>query len=125
MMRELNSWQNAVFRLGALLILVGVMLNIFNRELSLWVYSAGMIAFCLMQIRAEYLGTDITVKRLRRQQLMACLFFFLTSVCMGMQTYHLGMAQRNEWVVMLSVACVLELYTAWRLPSALSKAKKS
>jgi len=42
-----------------------------------------------------------------------------------MQVYQYGFARRNEWVVALTVGCVLELYTAWRIPSALQKAKKS
>ena len=61
----------------------------------------------------------------RRQQLMACVLLILTAVCMSMQTYRYGICQRNEWVVCLTIACVLELYTAWRIPQELSKAKKS
>lgn len=124
-MRELTKWQNAIFRTGALLMLFGAALFIVNRMASFWLYSVGCVAFCAMQAFARYEGRDYSVRRLRRQQLMGCVFFFLASVCMSMQVFHWGRISRNEWVMMLTIGCVLELYTAWRLPSALSKAKKS
>lgn len=125
MFRQLSKVQNAVFRLGAVLMLVGITVNIFSREASFGLYSLGMAMFCIMQVKAQYLGSDFTVARLRRQQLIACLFFFLASVAMSMQVFQYGFARRNEWLVMLTVACVLEVYTSWRIPAALSKAKKS
>ena len=81
--------------------------------------------FCLMQVRAEYLGRSIVIRRLRRQQLLACVFFILTAVCMSMQTLRYGPCRRNEWMVALAIACALELYTAWRIPAELQKVKKS
>lgn len=124
-MRELTPMENMVFRVGAILMVVGAAIHIFSDVWSLWLFSLGALGFCLMQIRAEYLGREVTLVRLRRQQLMACVLLILTAVCMSMQTYRYGICQRNEWVVCLTIACVLELYTAWRIPQELSKAKKS
>jgi len=105
--------------------LCGIAVNIFNPHISLYVYGVGAMLFCLMQLRAVYEGNDLDVIRLRRQQLFACLMFLATVVCMSMQVYQYGFARRNEWVVTLAIGCVLELYTAWRIPNALQKAKKS
>jgi hypothetical protein len=125
MIRELTSLENLLFRIGAVLMLVGVAVHIFSPEISLFIYGIGAMLFCMMQLRAVYDGNDLTVIRLRRQQLFACLMFIGTAMCMSMQVYQYGFARRNEWVVALAVGCVLELYTAWRIPSALQKAKKS
>jgi len=125
MIRELTSLENLLFRIGAVLMLVGVAVHIFSPEISLFIYGIGAMLFCMMQLRAVYDGNDLTVIRLRRQQLFACLMFIGTAMCMSMQVYQYGFARRNEWVVALTVGCVLELYTAWRIPSALQKAKKS
>lgn len=125
MIRELSSWENMLFRMGAILMLVGVTVHIFNAEISLFIYGIGAMLFCLMQLRAVYEGNDLNVIRLRRQQLFACLMFIGTAMCMSMQVYQYGFARRNEWVVALAIGCVLELYTAWRIPNALQKAKKS
>ncbi len=105
--------------------LIGIAIHIYNAEISLYVYGIGAMLFCLMQLRAVYDGDDWVVIRLRRQQLFACLMFLGTLMCMSMQVYQYGFARRNEWVVILAIGCVLELYTAWRLPNALQKAKKS
>lgn len=125
MIRELSSWENMLFRIGAILMLIGVTVHIFNAEISLFIYGIGAMLFCLMQLRAVYEGNDLNVIRLRRQQLFACLMFIGTAMCMSMQVYQFGFARRNEWVVALAIGCVLELYTAWRIPNALQKAKKS
>ena len=125
MIRELSSWENMLFRMGAILMLIGVTVHIFNAEISLFIYGIGAMLFCLMQLRAVYEGNDLNVIRLRRQKLFACLMFIGTAMCMSMQVYQYGFARRNEWVVALAIGCVLELYTAWRIPNALQKAKKS
>ena len=125
MIRELSSWENMLFRMGAILMLIGVTVHIFNAEISLFIYGIGAMLFSLMQLRAVYEGNDLNVIRLRRQQLFACLMFIGTAMCMSMQVYQYGFARRNEWVVALAIGCVLELYTAWRIPNALQKAKKS
>ena len=125
MIRELSSWENMLFRMGAILMLIGLTVHIFNAEISLFIYGIGAMLFSLMQLRAVYEGNDLNVIRLRRQQLFACLMFIGTAMCMSMQVYQYGFARRNEWVVALAIGCVLELYTAWRIPNALQKAKKS
>ena len=125
MIRELTFLENLLFRIGAVLMLFGVTVHIFSAEISLYIYGIGAMLFCLMQLRAVYEGNDLNVIRLRRQQLFACLMFIGTVMCMSMQVYQYGFARRNEWVVALAIGCVLELYTAWRIPSALQNSKKS
>ena len=125
MIRQLTFLENLLFRTGALLMLLGITLHIFSPLYSLYTYGLGAMLFSLMQLRAVYEGNDLNVIRLRRQQLLACLMFLGTVMCMSMQVYQYGFARRNEWVVSLAIGCVLELYTSWRLPVALQKAKKS
>jgi uncharacterized membrane protein YobD (UPF0266 family) len=125
MIRELSLVENLLFRTGAILMLFGAVLHIFSAEISLFVFGIGAMLFCMMQLRAVYEGNDLIVIRLRRQQLFACLMFLGTVMCMSMQVYQYGFARRNEWVVTMAIGCVLEMYTAWRIPNALQKAKKS
>ncbi|MCR4921662.1 MAG: hypothetical protein K5945_08165 [Bacteroidaceae bacterium] len=124
-MKTLSPIENFLFRIGAIGMLVGLVVRMFDARLSLYIYAVGALCFCLMQVRAEYLGNDLVVRRLRRQQLLACVFFILTAVCMSMQTLRYGFCRRNEWMVALAIACLLELYTAWRIPAELQKVKKS
>lgn len=124
-MKTLTRMENFLFRLGAVLMLCGLAVRMFDARIGLYVYGIGVLLFCLMQVRAEYLGRDTVIVRLRRQQLLACVFFLLSVACMSMQVLNYGILRRIEWVVALAIGCVLELYTAWRIPAELEKSKKS
>ena len=120
-MRELQPLQNLCFRCGAVLMLVGVAIFILYPMVGMYIYGIGTLMFTLMQVRAEYLGRDFTIRRLRRQQLLACCCFVLTVVLMSMQLRNWGPCRRQEWIVALTIGCVLELYTSIRIPQELEK----
>lgn len=124
-MKELGIWELRAFRIGALLMLVGAAAYMFVRPLSLVFFTVGTLVFTFVQMRQVYTGNDITVIRLRRQQIVSCLMFLVAAVCMWLQEFRVHYATHNEWLVALAIGCVVQLYTAWRLPDALSKAKKS
>ena len=124
-MRELSTWENLIFRLGAILMLTGLVVRMFDTRLALYVFGLGTMFFCLMRLRAQYEGNNLTIRRLRRQQIMASLFFILTLVGLSMQEFNYGPFRRNEWMVALAIGCVLEFYTAWRIPSELEKLNNS
>ena len=124
-MKELSRAENIIFRLGAILMLAGLAMHMVSSRLAMYIYGVGTLGFCLMQLRAEYTGNNLVIRRLRRQQLLACVFFILTLACMSMQVFQYGPFRRNEWVVALAIGCVLELYTAWRIPAELQKVNNS
>lgn len=123
-MKELTKIENTLFRIGAAMIVLGLALRLFNELASLFVFGIGALLFALMQLKAEYLGTDFVLKRLRRQQLISCVVLLFAVMCMSMQIFRFGMFQRNEWVVCASIFAVIQLYTALRIPAELSKKNK-
>ena len=123
-MRELTPLQNLCFRCGAVLMLVGAAIFILYPMIGMYVFGIGTLMFTLMQVRAEYMGRDITVMRLRRQQLLACCCFILALVMMSMQLHTWGPCCRQEWVIALTIGCVLELYTSFRIPQELERLSK-
>lgn len=84
-------------------------------------YTLGAVVFCPIQMLQRYEGKSFVIRRLRRQQLLGLLAFLCAACCMIMQVGRFGFARRNEWVVCLAVGCVLELYTAFRIPAELEK----
>ena len=120
-MKELNPLENLCFRTGAVLMLVGAALHILYPYISLFIFGTGTLMFALMQVRAEYLGRNITLMRLRRQQLLGCCCFVVSLVMMSMQVHQWGPCRRQEWVIALTIGCVLELYTSFRIPQELKK----
>ncbi len=122
-MKQLTPLQNIIFRIGAVLILVGAAGFIMYPVAGLYVFGIGVLMFTLMQAKTEYQGHNITLLRLRRQQLLACCCYVLSLVMMSMQLFRWGPCRRQEWVVVLTIGCVLELYTSFRIPQEIEKEK--
>ena len=101
---------------GAVLLLVGAMLQITRWELSPILYTIGAVMFAYVQVMTRYEGKNLIVRRLRRQQILGAVLLVFAGVLMFV-TKH------NEWVLCLSVAAIMELYTAFRIPSELEKEK--
>ena len=102
---------------GAVLLLVGAMLQITRWELSPVVYTVGAILFAYVQVMSRYEGKNLIIRRLRRQQILGAVLLVFAGVLMFV-TRH------NEWVLCLTIAAILELYTAFRIPSELEKENK-
>ncbi len=101
---------------GAGLLLVGAMLQITRWELAPVLYTIGAVLFAYVQVMSRYEGKNLIVRRLRRQQILAAVLLVFAGVLMFV-TRH------NEWVLCLTIAAILELYTAFRIPSELEKEK--
>ncbi len=100
--------------IGAVLLLVGAMLQITRWELSPYIYTVGAVLFAYTQVMDRYDGKNLIVRRLRRQQILGAVLLVFAGVLMFV-TNH------NEWILCLTIAAVIELYTAYRIPSELEK----
>ena len=113
----MNKAYQLIQVVGAVLLLVGAMLQITRWELSPYLYTIGAVLFAYVQVMSRYEGKNLIIRRLRRQQILGAVLLVFTGVLMFV-TRH------NEWVLCLSVAAVIQLYTAYRIPSELEKEKK-
>lgn len=105
-----------IFGAGAVLALVGAAVMITGWAYAPYIYCAGAAMVAFVQLANGYNGTNVTIKRLRKQQIFGAILLLLTGLFM-FTTAH------NEWVVCLTVAAVLELYTAYRIPYLEEKEK--
>ena len=103
---------------GAILLLIGAMLQITRWELSPYIYTLGAVLFAYVQVMSRYEGKNLIVNRLRRQQILGAILLVFAGVLMFV-TRH------NEWILCLTVAAVLQLYTAYRIPAELEKENKN
>ena len=101
---------------GAVLTLVGAALQITRWELSPYIYIVGAVLFAYTQVMDGYDGKNLIVRRLRRQQILGAVLLVFAGVLMFV-------THNNEWILCLTVAAILELYTAYRIPSELQKEK--
>ena len=122
-MNELTPVQDGLMKIGGLCVILGAAIYIMWPVFAFGVFTFGALAFCCMQMMQRYEGRSFTLRRLRRQQLLGAIAILVAACLMAMQTFRFGFALRNEWVVALTVGCVLELYTAFRIPAELKKEK--
>ncbi len=118
-MKQLTPFQSAVYGLGAILILVGLILWPTGSMIAIYVYCIGAVMFAAMQFLQSYQGSNITVKRLRRQQILGAVLLMATGLLMIINASHLGFLYHNEWMVCLAIAAFIECYTAFRIPYVL------
>ena len=123
-MRELSPLQNRLLMAGGVLVIAGAAAFMLWPVAAFVLFAVGAVLFSAMLLQQQYEGHNFILRRLRRQQLLGCAALLVTACLMAMQVFRFGFARRNEWVVCLAVACVLLLYTAFRIPAELSKEKR-
>ena len=101
---------------GAVMALVGAALQITRWEFSPYIYIIGAVLFAYTQVMDRYDGKNLIVRRLRRQQILGAVLLVFAGVLM-LVTHN------NEWILCLTIAAILELYTAFRIPNELQKEK--
>ena len=131
-MKQLNSLQNAIFVSGAVLMVAGAALWMMFKSLAPWIFAVGALAFVAMQVQQRYEGDNFTIQRLRRIMLMSDVLLILTAALMfaddgnpfGLD--HLTWLNyiHNNWMVLLLLAAVIQLYTVYRIDAELKKEAK-
>ena len=105
-----SKLQTILMATGASILLVGASLMITKWSSAPYLYCIGALLFAAAQLTDRYEGDDFVVKRLRRQQLFGCLMLLITGVLMFIERH-------NGWIATLTIAALLELYTAFRMPN--------
>ena len=118
--------------LGGLLMVIGAGANVLFCQWAPYVFSPGALLFVAMQLRQRYEGRNFTIRRLRRIQILSCMLFLLSALLMlanqqnflPMDWLYYIKYVRNNWVVALLVAAILQLYTSHRISSEIEKDTK-
>lgn len=133
-MKQLTKIQTILFLSGGALMVIGAGCFTFmwQRLIVSWVFLLGAVLFAVIQMMQTYEGRDITIRRLKRIQSLADIFFVLAGLLMvdtawgffrplfaNIFDYYTYIY--NKWVVILLIAAVLEVYTMHRLDHELSK----
>lgn len=97
------------FVVGAIMALAGAAVFITGWIYAPYIYTVGAGCIALAQVNTPVKGKSKTLKRLRVQQIFGALALILTGAFMFT-------TRGNEWIACLTVAAILELYTAFRIP---------
>lgn len=141
-MKQLNSLQNLIFLAGGALMVIGVALNFFDfQQVAACLFLLGAVCFGSMQMMQAYEGNNVVIRRLRRIMTLADVLFIVSGLLLleqnfnflmplfqknGMQgmIYYAQYVVHNNWVLVLFVAALLELYTMHRISSELAEEAK-
>ena len=106
----MNKWKDRLFVAGAVMVLAGALLQITRWPVAPGLCLVGALPVAFLQLSGGCEGADVVGRRRRRQQMLGAVLLVVAGLMM-LFLHH------NEWVACLSIAAVLELYTAFRLPS--------
>jgi len=119
---------------GGTLLLAGAAIQITRWEYAPMLFAVGAVIFVTGQLADRYNGDDLIMKRLRGQQVLGSVFIILTALLMfsgdlhenlllnsgtnpKLRSFLLDLTRRNNWIVTLTIAALLELYPAFRMES--------
>lgn len=108
------SW---MYYSGGVLLLLGCGSFVTGWSASPYLYGIGSALFAIPQLLDRYEGGNFIIRRLRRQQILAALLLMMT-------TFFMSFFENNEWVLCLTVAAVLELYTSFRISAEEKKEQR-
>ena len=111
---------------------VGSGASLFLQSWAPYVYAPGALLFVAMQLRQRYEGSDFVIRRLRRIMILSDVLFLLAALLMfantsnflGIQYLSYVKYVHNNWIVVLLVAAVLQLYASHRIAHELEKDAK-
>lgn len=100
------------------MLLVGAAIYVTGWPFAPHLFTAGAVVVAVVKALSPVGPQDgnasVVLRRLRRQQLFGAVMLVVSGLLMW--TTH-----GNEWIVALTIAAVLELYTAWRIPAEEAK----
>lgn len=126
-MRQLSNLETYVMLAGGLLMVIGAGASLFIQSWAAYVFAPGALMFAGMQMRQRYEGDNFTVRRLRRMMLLSDVLFLVAALFMfANQSNFLGVDHityikyvHNNWIVVLLVAAILQLYSSHRIANEL------
>ena len=131
-MKQLSSIETAILLIGGLLMVVGAGGSMFLQSWAAYIFAPGALLFAAMQMRQSYEGNNFTIRRLRRIQLTSDVLFMLAGLLMlANQSNFFGINLllyikyvHDNWIVVLLVAAILQLYASHRIANELEKEGK-
>ena len=132
-MRQLSNVETALLLLGGLLMVVGSGASLFLQSWAPYVFAPGALLFAAMQLRQRYEGSNFVIRRLRRILIISDVLFLVAALLMfaneenflGIQYLSYIKYVHNNWIVVLLVAAILQLYASHRIANELEKDAKN
>ena len=124
-MKRLNLYENIIFMAGGLLMVLGALAYMIPtlKFYSPLIFALGAMCYAAMQMLMTYDGQSIVLKRLRHQQIISDILLLITAALLIKNTWRIGPIKGDLWKITLTIAAVIQLYTAFRIPQELKQDK--
>lgn len=147
-MKQLSKLQSILLLIGGMTMVVcsGIMMaSTLNMDTAWaqtavkvvpWIFLIGAILFTAIQRMQKYSGTSFVIHRLRSIQFISGICFIVAGLLMVENFYHIVQPYvvstiesyftylqivHNNWVVLMLIGAVLQMYTVHRIGSELQK----
>jgi glucose uptake protein GlcU len=107
-MQPSSPLRNILFQASGLLLLTGAVSYFMKFDLSPYLFAVGAAGIAVCHLTYPVRHLEIRRRRLQTFNVIAGLLMVVASVFM--------FRHRNEWILCLSVAAMLQLYTAFVVP---------
>lgn len=143
-MRELSKVQSILFAIGASLMVIGVGLVVFmpldGAKCGAIAFALGAFLFGGIQMSQIYIGNNLIIRRLRRIMVIADIAFIVAALLLLENFFRIVYPLfattidgynayvhyvHNNWVVILLVAAILEMYSMHRISYELKKEERA
>ena len=111
----MHNTKNILLQISGILILLSALLYLFIPVVAPWIMAFAVALFSVITVTTPYPGKSIRGKRLFNFQLFSCLFMIVAT--------YLMFRSRNEWVLIMVVGAVLQLYASIVIPKELKNEK--
>ena len=115
---------------GETLVVISAALWITQMPWVPYLFAVGAVVFAVGRFMQPIDDTTVTLKRLFRQRQLGVIFLLLTAAVMFLRPgfyYVMGynvFVAKSTWLITFVIFCILEVYTAFRIPNELKKVKK-
>lgn len=113
--------KQVLYYIGGTLLVVGAVLPLIVPVVAPYVFGVGALLFAPCQITDRYEGSNLVIRRLRRQQVLGALLLVVAAIMMFMWQWQISPFRGGEWKIALLVAVLLEAYTVFRIDAEMKK----
>ena len=132
MIKEKDKVLGYIANLGEVLVLIGAAFWITGWEFMNYVFAVGTLLFTIGRLFEKHPDSTITLRRLYVQRTIGVVVLVLSALLMFFYDRINGIeisdykvhATASAWLLPFFIFVVIELYTAFRIPSELKKTSK-
>ena len=132
MIKEKDKVLGYIANLGEVLVLIGAAFWITGWEFMNYVFAVGTLLFAIGRLLEKHPQSTITLRRLYTQRIIGVVVLIIAALLMFFYEHINGFeisdykvhATASAWLLPFFIFVVIELYTAFRIPSELKKENK-